>query len=232
MYITGLINALDAKAMKARVQFPDKEGLVSPWLPVVTAFAQANRSYRMPDLGEQVACLMDDNLESGCIVGSVYGGSETPPEESGDIIAVHFSDGTIIRYDRKEKTLTVQCVGKVLVEAAEKIGMAAPEILFRAAAGLNMNALVGGWKFDDGTKIEYNQITKVLDVLSIGDLIVEVMRAFSMTVPVLNFICSGASNLQAGGPVTVNAGGPVTVNAGGPINLNAPGVFANGKPIG
>ncbi len=232
MYLVGIINALDAKAMKARVQFPDKEGLISPWLPVVTSFAQENRSYRMPDVGEQVACLMDDNLEAGCIAGSIYGGSEKPPEESGDILAVHFSDGTIVRYDRKEKTLTVQCVGKVLVSAAEEIGLAAPKIGIDSAGGLNMNALVGGWKFDDETRIEYNQLTKVLDVLSMGDLMVNVLRAFSMMVPVLNFVCAGASNLRAGGPVTVNAGGAVTVNANGPINLNGSGVFANGKPIG
>ena len=115
MYLVGIINAIDAKAMKVRVQFPDKEGLVSHWIPVVSQFAQANRTYHVPDLGEQVACIMDDNLEAGCVVGSIYGGSEQPPEESGDVMAVHFSDGTIVRYDRKEKALTVQCVGKVLV---------------------------------------------------------------------------------------------------------------------
>ncbi len=232
MYLVGIINALDPSAMKARVKFPDKEGLVSAWLPVVTTFAQENRSYRMPDTGEQVACLMDDNLEAGCIVGSIYGGSEKPPETSADVLAVHFSDGTVIRHDRKEKTLTVQSAAKVVVEAAESVSLSAPEIGLNAAAGLNMNALVGGWNFSDGTKIQYNQVTKVLSIESVGELIVTAAAAAQVTVPVLNVTTAGAANLQAGGPVTVNSDGLVTVNAGGPINLNGAGVFANGKPIG
>jgi phage baseplate assembly protein V len=224
MYLVGTIQELDAKAMKARVLFPDKEGLVSPFMPLVVSWAQENRAYRMPDMGEQVACLMDDNLESGCIVGSIYGGSETPPEESGDVAAVHFSDGTVVRHDRASKTLSVQCAGTVIIEAALHIRFAAPT--------LDMSAVVGGWRFDDGSTIEYNEATKVLKLNSVGDLVMVAERLFSLSVPVLNVACSGASNVQTGGPVTVNAGGPVTVNAGGPINLNAPGVFANGKPIG
>ena len=224
MHVIGIITAVDAKAMKVRVQFPDKEGLVSPWLPMVSQFAQAHRCYHVPDLGEQVACLMDDNLEAGFVVGSLYGGSETPPEESGDVVAVHFSDGTIVRHDRASKTLTVQSAARVVVQAAEHIQLAAPT--------LDMSAVVGGWRFDDGSKIEYNEATKVLKLDSIGDLIMSALRLFAVNVPLLSFACSGKSDLQTGGPVTLNAGGSVTINAAGPINLNGAGVFANGKAIG
>ena len=110
--------------------------------------------------------------------------------------------------------------------------MAAPEIGLSAAFGLNMNAIVGGWKFADGTKIQYDQITKVLTIESVGELIINAAALCGVSVPVLNFACGGAANLQTGGPMTLNAGGPVTVNAGGPINLNGAGVFANGKAIG
>ncbi|MBW7863047.1 MAG: phage baseplate assembly protein V [Candidatus Hydrogenedens sp.] len=240
MYVAGIISELDAAGMKARVTWPDREGLVSPWLAVVVPWAQANMAYRMPDVGEQVACLMDDNLESGCIVGALYGGAQRPPESNGDITAVHFSDGTVVRYDRAENTLTVQCVGRVVVECADRIGMRAGReitlesirIGLRALAGVDMGSVLGGWKFDDGTRIEYSELTRELKVDSVGDLIVAVARLCSVSVPLLNFTCAGASNLQTGGPVTLNAGGPVTVNAAGPINLNGAGVFANGKPVG
>lgn len=139
MYLVGIIQEIDAKAMKARVNFPDKEGLVSPMMPLVVAWAQANRSYCMPDIGEQVACLMDDNLESGCIVGSIYGGSETPPEESGDVAAVHFSDGTVVRHDRASKTLTVQCAGTVAVQAAVLITLTAPEVGVVSGGAMNFD---------------------------------------------------------------------------------------------
>lgn len=225
MYLTGIITETDAPAMKARVSFPAREGLVSPFLPLVVPWAQVNTAYRMPDPGEQVVCIMDDKLESGCIVGSVYGGAETPPESSGDVAAVHFGDGTVVRHDRKSRTLSVLCAGTVVVEAAQQIRLAAPH--------LDMSAIVGGWRFDDGTKIEYNEATKVLTLHSVGDLVMDALRLFSLTVPVLNFACSGAANLQNGGPVTLNAGGPVVVNTPGPINLNGGGgVFANGKAIG
>lgn len=136
MYLVGIINELDPQVMKARVLFPDKEGLVSPWLPLVVAWAQMNRAYRMPDPGEQVACLMDDNLEAGCIVGSIYGGSETPPEQSGDVAAAHFSDGTIVRHDRAAKVLTVISAGTVAVVAQKLITLTAPEVGFISAGAL------------------------------------------------------------------------------------------------
>ena len=136
MYLVGIIQEIDSKAMKARVLFPDREGLVSPWMPLVVAWAQLNRAYRMPDMGEQVACFMDDNMESGCIVGSIYGGSETPPEESGDVTAVHFGDGTIVRHDRAAKTLAVFCSGTVSIAAEQLITLSAPEVGFISAGSL------------------------------------------------------------------------------------------------
>jgi phage baseplate assembly protein V len=90
-----------------RVKFPQHQNLVSFWLTVIYGKTQDDKDFWLPDLGEQVACIMDQNLEDGVVLGAVYSSVDVPP--AGATVNTYiksFSDGTVIKYDRASHALT------------------------------------------------------------------------------------------------------------------------------
>ena len=62
----------------AQVVFPDLDGLVSAWLPVVVRKSLKDKECFTPDPGEHVACVLDENFENGVVLGAVYLLTRTP----------------------------------------------------------------------------------------------------------------------------------------------------------
>ena len=59
----AIVTNIDEKQATARVQFQDSDGIPSYWLPVLQAKTLKDKFYILPDVGEHVVCLMDENLE-------------------------------------------------------------------------------------------------------------------------------------------------------------------------
>ncbi len=55
----------------------------------------------LPDIGEQVVCLMDQNIEEGVILGAIYSGLDEVPVISKDKIKIKLEDGSDFEYDKK-----------------------------------------------------------------------------------------------------------------------------------
>jgi phage baseplate assembly protein V len=104
----GIVTNIDEKNCRARVQFAEDE-LSSYWLSVLQAKTQRDKFYFMPDLGEQVACLMDEKSEEGVILGAIYSRQDEVPVISKDKFKIRFQDGTEIQYDRSAHELNVIC---------------------------------------------------------------------------------------------------------------------------
>ena len=62
----GIVSQINALNAQARVSFQDDES-TSYWLPVLQTKTLNDKFYVMPDIGELVACLMDENSEDGVI---------------------------------------------------------------------------------------------------------------------------------------------------------------------
>lgn len=105
----GIVTNIDELKATARVQFNDSDGMVSYWLSVLQSKTYKDKFYALPDIGEQVVCLMDKNLEEGVILGAVYSGLDEVPVVSKDKVKVIFQDGAEFEYDRKEHTLNISC---------------------------------------------------------------------------------------------------------------------------
>lgn len=104
----GIVTNIDEKECRARVQFGSDE-LTSYWLAILQAKTQKDKFYFMPDIGEHVACFMDERSEAGVILGAIYSDLDEVPVVSKDKFKVKFGDGTEIEYDRKENELNVIC---------------------------------------------------------------------------------------------------------------------------
>ena len=117
----GTISSVNPAAGTARVTFDDKGGAVSPELKLLHMFSGPNKDFWMPDIGEQVVCNFetnDKNFSTGWILGSYFTDRMPPQVQSADIRRVDFSDGTFFEYNRATSTLTVNCVGDVVVKGA------------------------------------------------------------------------------------------------------------------
>ncbi|MFZ0676616.1 phage baseplate assembly protein V [Candidatus Binatus sp.] len=96
----GIVQQQDPAHAKVRVVFPDYDEVISWWLPVVFAKTQDDKVYWIPDIGEQVVCLMDLRDEAGAVLGAIYSTADVPPVNSADKFHIAFKDGAHFDYDR------------------------------------------------------------------------------------------------------------------------------------
>ncbi len=144
----GYVSAYDPEKHMARIRFPDKDNLVSDWLPVAVPNSKKNHDECHLDIEEHVYCnMMGNGLESGVVLCAVYDGKNKPPAGNGDIRKTTFEDGTEILYDRKNKFLEIKCEGDVKIQAKGNI-------TFKAEGNITITA--GGNISEQAARIDLN----------------------------------------------------------------------------
>lgn len=123
-YKEGIVYA--ARPGFAQVRFPDLDDMVSAWLPLVVKKTLKDKECYSLDIGEQVACVLDENFESGVVLGAVYSDADAPPVESTDKLRFQFFDGGSFEYDRSSGTLSIVTMGPVNVTAAGNVTVSSP----------------------------------------------------------------------------------------------------------
>ena len=112
----GRVSSVHPSEMAIKVVFEDKDNLVSDKLPVLVRGSSKNRDYWLPDVGEQVCCLMLPNgHNAGICLGSFYSESSPPAIADAEKRRIDFSGGSFIEFDRTTGGLTVQCTGDIVV---------------------------------------------------------------------------------------------------------------------
>lgn len=125
----GEVIALDFKACRIRVRLDERDGVESYWLHVPQRNTQGTqRRPLLPELGEQVAVLLDADGVSGVWLGGIYSTAEPPPVTDENTDFVRFRDGTTVSYDQAAGALAVVCVGTVTVEAGQPVLVKAPAV--------------------------------------------------------------------------------------------------------
>ena len=102
----GIVTAINPLTAKARVEFAD-DNTLSYWLPILQKKTLKDKFYSIVDVGEQVACLMDENSEDGVILGSIYTSLDEVPGISKDQHIAKFEDGSFIEYNKENQMLTI-----------------------------------------------------------------------------------------------------------------------------
>ena len=122
MMRVGVVSAVFPERMTVKVAFDDKDDgegnpLISAELPVLTWGSSKNRCYWMPDVDEQVWCLMLPNGHSaGICLGSYFSQKMPPNASSIDKRRIDFADDTFVEYDRSTHELKIECVGDVIIK--------------------------------------------------------------------------------------------------------------------
>jgi phage baseplate assembly protein V len=103
----GIVTVQDSAQCRVRVAFPDHDQMQSWWLPVIVPKTQNDKAYWIPDIGEQVVCLMDAHDEDGAVVGAIYSSADTPPVSDPNAFNLSFKDGASFEYNRSSHALQV-----------------------------------------------------------------------------------------------------------------------------
>jgi len=180
----GNITEIDATKGRARVHF-EEDDLVSDWLPMTVKSSKANKHESWYDVGDFVACMMDQHTEDGVIVGAIYDDNNTPPIGNKDVEAKTFSDGTVIKYDRSSSTLTIECVGEVTVQCTNATVQADQVTIDTPTAEFTGDVSVQG-------ELSANGLTSSGGVQATGDI-------------------EANGEMKAGGQVTALSGTPAQV---------------------
>jgi len=124
----GEVTALDHKTCRLRVRLDDRDGLQTHWLNIPQRNTQGTqRRPLMPEIGEQVAVLLDADGVGGVYLGGIYSTAEPPPVVDEDTEYVRYSDGTVATYDRMAGVMKLECVGELVLKCAGSIAIEANE---------------------------------------------------------------------------------------------------------
>lgn len=126
-YQEGIVSAVDPASHKVRCKIPALEDLETAWLSYLTPNAGGNQFYCLPDEGELVALLLDARGEGGCVLGAIYNTQDPTPTGDSNIWMKKFSNGTVIKHDRKSGNVEVSAVGDVLIKSPSKVTIDCPE---------------------------------------------------------------------------------------------------------
>jgi phage baseplate assembly protein gpV len=200
----GIVHAQDAASARVRVVFPDYDQMLSYWLPVLFAKTQNDKEYWIPDIGEQVVCLMDLRDEAGVVLGAIYSSVDLTPVDSADKWRLQFRDSTSFEYDRALHVLDLHFQDSTDFKYDANKHLLAlgfqDSSEFQYDAGAHQLDL----HFNDGTDIDYNASSHALQV-----------------------------DVVAGGTVTIAANGArIAIDSSGNIQLSSPGnvqVTASGQ---
>lgn len=131
----GTVSSVNAAAGTVRVAFAAQDDMVTYELPVITRGSKNNKDYWLPDVDEQVLCLFLPNTSGrgvcdGFVLGTFYSSVDAPVENSGDVHAVKYGDGTIIKHDRSTGKLTINATGDIDIIAGGKVTINGQTIYF------------------------------------------------------------------------------------------------------
>lgn len=136
----GEVSAQDFQACRIRVRLDERDGLQSWWLHVPQRYTQGTKCRPLlPELGEQVAVLLDADGVSGVYLGGIYSTAEPPPIADEDTDYVRFRDGTTVTHNTATNAFAIACVGSVVVQAATSITLQAGEHIQLIAPKIDLN---------------------------------------------------------------------------------------------
>lgn len=147
MFATGKVVSVNEQSCSARVQFPDKENMISWDLNINQTRAGV---VWLPQLGERVNCLMDDQLKNGTVIGSYYTKENPPPVQTSEKCHITFKDGTVIEYDPATHHLTADIGSGTATVKASQITLDG-DVRITGGLSVSEDATVSGNINADGT---------------------------------------------------------------------------------
>jgi phage baseplate assembly protein V len=134
----GNISSINAADGLYKVTF-DEDKLVSAWLPYLVKNTKSNKDENPFDINEHVACLMDENIENGVILGATNTNSDKPVAGNADIRRTTYKDGSYVEFNRSISKLTISCEGDVQIIKSANVNVKASTKILLDCSDVEIN---------------------------------------------------------------------------------------------
>ena len=112
----GKITSVDEKKHTARVQFTDRDEMVSWDLPVLVPSTVDPQDYCLPVENTDVVCVfLPNGQQQGFIIGAFYTDANPPPITDRKKYLRKFKDGTYIQTDKETGDVTIKAARNVQI---------------------------------------------------------------------------------------------------------------------
>lgn len=123
LLMVGSVAEVDAPAARCRVRAGE---ILTAWLPWMTPAASQDRTWWAPSVGEQVLLLSPSGeTAQGIVLPAINQFAHPAPSGDPAIIGRWLPDGTRLEYNHDTSTLTIECVGDVVINAAGNVAVTA-----------------------------------------------------------------------------------------------------------
>nr|WP_319485457.1 phage baseplate assembly protein V [uncultured Cohaesibacter sp.] len=109
----------EIKKGRIRVTFGDEDETDSFWLNANQGGTGANKSWSMPNVGEQVNCLIDWDGEDGCVLGSCWNSEDSAPTDDPGVEHKVFASGMEMIIDRASGNVTIKGFNSAVLEGSD-----------------------------------------------------------------------------------------------------------------
>jgi phage baseplate assembly protein V len=167
----------DPTGIFVRVQWLDKDMLISQPLPVMFPAASGTRKASFPKIGADVDVMMLPNGdEDGYVIGCHYSTSNPPPitpdstraaGEWFNLDHTQYPSGTIIEYDENTDTYKIDSVGPVNIRTTSNITINGVDITITASGAITIKGAT--ITLDGPTTIE-GDLTVNGNISNVGDM--------------------------------------------------------------
>jgi len=134
----GTVSSINPKNCTAQVTFDDRQQTVSGDLFVLVPSTGSIKAYSMPAIGERVLCLYTpDSPSEGCILGSYYSTTRSPPITNENKLHLNFGGGDFIEVGAG--TVDVSFQGKKINISKQGINIVSNGTVNITAPIINLN---------------------------------------------------------------------------------------------
>ena len=159
MFRVGIVQTQDIPNCRVRVTFAERNQMVSWWLPILRWGSQNDKDFWIPDIGEQVVCLMDEHDEDGAVLGTIFSQVDQPPSSmTVDKRHLTAKDGSTFEYDRNSHTLAINVSPN---SSTLNVTINGPANITAQAQSINLSAAQGDITFV--TNEHHDSVNKMID---------------------------------------------------------------------
>ena len=84
MFRTGIVVQQDVPNCRVRVQYPDRDGLTTYWLPILNRTSAGSKQFSLPNIGDEVHVLhFPQAPETGIVLGATFNDMNPAPQLVG-----------------------------------------------------------------------------------------------------------------------------------------------------
>lgn len=107
MYVIGTVIAIDDKMPRVKLKLPELDDFETGWFFVPQMATVKDKSFNQITLNTLVGAVCTDDMQDGCIIGSLYNDEDICVLADENVKYIFFEDGAKLKYDKSSHELTI-----------------------------------------------------------------------------------------------------------------------------